>query len=533
MSSYDHVVVGGGSAGCVLAARLTEDPDVRVLLLEAGPADTALEVHVPAAFGQLLKSDLDWDLGTEPEDGLNGRRVYLPRGRVLGGSSSMNAMIYMRGNRLDYDGWAAETGDDRWSYEQVLPYFRRSEDNERGADEHHGAGGPLSVQEGRSQNPLTDRLVAAAVSAGHSANADFNGAEQDGFGRFQLTQNGGMRCSAAKAFLHPVLDRPNLTVLTDARAHRILIEQERAVGVVYERHGSVEEVRVEGEVLLAAGAYLSPQLLMLSGIGVADELAPLGIASVADLPVGKGLEDHLTALFTYLTDEETLMTALTPDNMALLEQEGRGPLTSNVAEGGGFFRTRPDLDAPDMQVHLGPAMFHQEGLGALTDHALVVGPCLLTPRSRGEVTLRGPLAIAKPRVRHAYLTEEPDRQAFYEGMRTVLGIMEQPDLQDVVRGPHDVPASDSDADLQDWLERRAHTLYHPTSTCAMGRVLDSELRVLGIDGLRVVDASAMPHVPRGNTNAPTIMLAERAADLVRGTAPTAGASADVPQALGA
>ncbi|MFC9594035.1 GMC family oxidoreductase [Streptomyces sp. NPDC056944] len=515
MNMYDYVIVGAGSAGCVLAARLSEDPAVRVALIEAGGPDTAQEIHVPAAFPQLFKSGLDWDLDTDPEPGIGGRRAYLPRGRVFGGSSSINAMIYIRGSRADYDGWAA-AGATGWSYDEVLPYFKRAEDNERGADDHHGVGGPLTVSDGRSGHPLASAFVRAAEQAGHKANDDFNGETQFGVGRYQLTQRDGLRCSAAVAYLHPALERPNLTVLPSALAHRVVIEDGRAVGVEVERDGTVEVIRAGREVILSAGAYESPKLLMLSGVGPAAALAPFGIDVVQDLPVGQGLQDHYMTLLNFRTDTESLIGAATAENAALLQSEGRGPLTSNIGEAGGFFRSRPELDAPDVQFHAAPVLFHQEGLGAPVEHGLSFGPCVVAPTSRGSVTLRSPRPDAAPRIVHNYLTTADDRDAIVAGIRIALDIAEQSAVADLVTEPFDVPASDSDADLLAWAQRSGQTLFHPTSTCAIGSVVDPELRVLGVQGLRVVDASVFPSVPRGNTNAPTIMAAEKAADLIKG-----------------
>ncbi|HUK97975.1 MAG TPA: GMC family oxidoreductase N-terminal domain-containing protein, partial [Gaiellaceae bacterium] len=357
----DYVIVGAGSAGCVLAGRLSEEPDVKVLLLEAGGPDSVDELHIPAAFPAVFKSSLDWDLFGEQEPGLGGRRLYLPRGRVIGGSGSVNAMIYLRGHRADFDEWAA-AGCDGWSYDEVLPYFKRAEDNDRGADEFHGVGGPLSVSDSRSMQPLVDVMLEAAVQAGYEHIADLNVDRPEGVGRFQLTQRGGFRCSTADAYLNPALGRDNLEVVTGAFVQRIAFEGDRAIGVEIVRNGSVETVRAEREVILCAGSYQSPALLMLSGIGPADELAPLGIEVREELPVGRNLQDHYMAQLNYTTDSPTLFGTFTPENFALLYDEGRGPLTSNIPEAGGFFRSRDDLDAPDIEFHFAPSMFFDEGL---------------------------------------------------------------------------------------------------------------------------------------------------------------------------
>jgi choline dehydrogenase len=520
---YDYVIVGAGSAGCVLAGRLSEDPDVRVALLEAGGPDTAAEIHTPAAFPAVFKSSLDWDLYGEPEPGLGHRRLYMPRGRVLGGSSSINAMIYIRGNRADYDEWAA-MGLEGWSYDDVLPYFKLAEDNERGEDAFHGAGGPLAVSDSRSMHPLVDTMLEAAQAAGHEYNPDFNGARQEGVGRFQLTQRNGLRCSAAVAYLRPAEDRANLDVVTHAYAQRVLFEGDRAVGVEIVRAGAVEELRAEREVIVSAGTYQSPVLLMHSGIGPADDLAPFGIEVRADLPVGRNLQDHCMAQVNYLTDEPTLFMCVTPENIELLEREGRGPLTSNIPEAGGFFRTRSGLEAPDVEFHFAPSMFFDEGLTAPHDHGYCFGPVVIHPTSRGVVRLRSPLPDAKPLILNNFLTTEEDRESMLAGMRIALEIAQQPVLDAVERAPFSVPASDSDPDLMAFVERASQTVYHPTSTCAMGAVVDAELRVLGCEGLRVVDASVMPAITRGNTHAPTVMIAEKAADLIRDRSPAEAAT---------
>jgi choline dehydrogenase len=509
------VVVGAGSAGCVIAARLSQDPDVSVALLEAGPEDTATEIKVPAAFPSLFKTRWDWDFDSDPEPGLGGRRAYLPRGRMLGGSSSMNAMVYIRGNAADYDSWAGD-GAPGWSYDDVLPYFIRSEDNERGADEFHGVGGPLRVSDSRAMSRLVDAYIEGAIEAGHHHNPDFNGAEQAGVGRYQLTQRDGMRWSTADAFLRPALERPNLTVITGALARRVLFDGLRARGVEAEVRGELGALNAEREVVLSAGAYGSPQLLLLSGVGPADELAPFGIEAVADLPVGRGLQDHMICGLNYLTNEESLLTAMTPESLERLERDGSGPLTCNIDEGGGHIETTSGLSGPDVQLHSGPVLFFDEGLSAPPQvHGTVLAVTNLSPESRGAVSLRSADPGAAPRIVHNYLDAEEDRRSMVEGLRAALEIADQPAMREVISGKFAVPASDSDADLLAHARRTAQTQYHPTSTCSIGTVVDPELSVLGIDGLRVVDASVMPTIVRGNTNAPTIMIAEKAADLIR------------------
>jgi choline dehydrogenase len=515
---YDYVVVGAGSAGCVLAARLSEDPSVSVMLVEAGSADTAPEIHIPAAFPTLFKTGWDWDFDSDCEPELGGRRVYLPRGRMLGGSSSMNAMIYIRGNSNDYDAWAAG-GAHGWSYQDVLPYFIRSEDNERGADSYHGVGGPLHVSDGRAPSRVVDAFIESAVEAGYQPNPDFNGATQLGVGRNQVTQHNGMRWSTADGYLRPALGRPNLTVITEALAHRVVFEGERAVGVELSRGGEVTLLRAEREVVLSAGSYGSPQLLLLSGVGPAAELSPLGIPVVADLPVGYGLQDHMLCALNYLTDEESLLSAASPANVAALRELGRGPLTSNIDEGGGFLETRSGLAGPDVQLHSGPVLFFDEGLGAPTVHGTVIAVSTMSPESRGHVKLRSASPDAAPRIVHNYLRAEDDRRSMIGGLRAAMEIGNQAAMRKIITGRFDVPPSDSDADLLAHARQKAQTQYHPTSTCAIGSVVDPELRVFGLDGLRVVDASVMPSVVRGNTNAPTIMIAERAADLIKAARP--------------
>jgi choline dehydrogenase len=518
----DYIIVGSGSAGSVLAGRLTEDPDVSVLLLEAGGPDTAPEVHVPAMFPIMFKSGLDWDLTGDEEPGLDNRRLYLPRGRMIGGCSSINAMIYLRGNRLDYDDWAAG-GADGWSYEEVLPYFKRGEDNERGESAYHGVGGPQTVSDSRSMHPLVDIMLEAAVQAGHPANPDLNGEVQDGVGRFQLTQRNGLRHSTADAYLRPALERPNLEVRDSVYVERLVFDGHRVVGVELVSRGVRETVAAEREVILSAGAYQTPVILMLSGIGLEEDLAPFGIPIREQLPVGRNLQDHAMANLNYLSSVPALFGIYTPENFELLHTEGRGPLSSNLPEAGGFFRTRPDLSAPDLEFHFSPSLFYDEGLTAPHDHGYVFGPVLVKPTARGRVLLRTPMADSKPRVLCNFLTTEEDRAAFIAGTRMALEVAAQPALQAVLREPFSVPASDSDADILAWGRKNGQPVYHPTSTCAIGDVVDPELRVYGIEGLRIVDASVMPTITRSNTHAPTMMIAEKASDMILGKKPLAAA----------
>ena len=513
---YDYVIVGAGSAGCVLAARLTEDADVRVLLLEAGPPDTLASISIPLGFARNFRTCVDWDLATHPELALQRRRIYLPRGRTLGGSSAINAMIYMRGNRADYDGW----GIDGWRFDDLLPHFKRAEDNERGASEHHGTGGPLGVADGRSRNPIAAAFIEAAVQAGMKRNEDFNGARQDGAGWYQVTQRHGRRCSAAHAYLHPVLDRPNLELRTGAQAHRIVFAGTRAIGIAGERHGEPLQARAEREVLLCAGAYHSPQLLMLSGVGDPAVLRRAEVATIHELPqVGRNLQDHLSSGAVWRTDHPVSLYVATVQRERCLRElmeSDSGPLTSSVAEAGAFDRTSPQLDAPDLQFHAIPAAYPDEGLSPIHDHGVTLSVCVLTPRSRGTVTLASPEPTAKPRIRHNYLSEPEDVERVLIGMRRLLQIAGRPALAPYAQTALAAPASDCDADLLAHVRATAQTLYHPVGTCAIGAVVDARLRVLGLEGLRVVDASVMPAIPRGNTNAPVIAIAERAADLIRG-----------------
>jgi choline dehydrogenase-like flavoprotein len=476
---------------------------------------------MPVGWPALFRTDNDWDHSTGYEPHCNNRRIFLPRGKVLGGSSSLNAMVYIRGNPLDYDEWR-DLGCPGWGWEEMLPYFKRAEDNERGASEYHGAGGPLPVSDGRSRNIVAQAFIDAAVACGLPANDDFNGAQQDGAGWYQVTQHNGLRASAAAAYLRPALDRPNLRVDTHVQVLKVLFEGTRAVGVQGARLGELLEFRASTEVIVCCGSYNSPQLLMLSGIGRPDELAALQIPAVAEVPgVGLNLSDHPICGVVYLSDREgSLFGALNEQNLALFETEGRGPLTSNAAESGGFVRTRDGLDAPDVQFHCVPALFMEEGLVPGQAHGFTIGANVAKPRSRGQVALVSPDPTAKPLIIHNYYEDPEDLRAQVAGVQLAMRIAQTEPLAAWAADPYIAPASDDEQDVIAHIRSRMQTVYHPVGTCKMGSdelaVVDPQLRVRGVEALRVVDASVMPAVPRGNTNAPTIAVAEKAADLIRG-----------------
>lgn len=524
---YDYVIVGAGSAGCVLANRLSADDRVRVLLLEAGERDRGLEVRVPAAFSKLFHGPRDWDFHARAEPQLDGRGLYIPRGRMLGGSSSMNAMIYIRGHRRDYDGWA-RAGCDGWSYSDVLPYFRRAEGRAQGGSDYHGEFGPLLVDDVASPNPLSRAFVEAAVAAGFERNDDFNGAQQAGFGPYQVNQRRGRRWSVADAYLKPAMKRPNLTVRTGVQATRVLFDGDRAVGVEYRRGARTEAVLVAHEVLLSAGAIQSPQLLLLSGVGPPADLEALEIPVVEGLSgVGRNLQDHPYVVVDYLTEGVTsLLSAESPWNLARYLVRRDGPLTSNVAEAGGFVRTRSELAAPDLQFHFAPALFDDHALDD-SGHGFTIAPTLVAPRSRGRLRLASADPMAPPEIVTGQLTERHDLDVLSEGIGIARRLAATEPLAGYAKAEFrpglDV---DSPAAIEGFLRRKTELLYHPSGTCAMGRhegaVVDPELRVHGCRSLRVVDASIMPTIVRGNTNAPTVMIAERAAENVLAAASRTG-----------
>jgi choline dehydrogenase-like flavoprotein len=529
MESFDYIIVGAGSAGCVLANRLSADPQVRVLLLEAGGRDRSPNIKIPAAFAKQFHTKLDWDFATEPEPHVDGRSLYIPRGKGLGGSSSMNAMLYVRGRPLDYDAWAAQ-GAPGWGYQDVLPYFIRSEDNARGASEWHGAGGPLRVSEQRSPRPLDRRLIAASAAAGIPWVADYNGPEQDGVSMFQVTQSSGRRFSSADAFLRPARKRPNLVVVPRAPVLGVELEGNRAVGVRVGkgRRGS-QVLRADREVLLSAGAIGSPQLLQLSGVGDPDELRAVGVEVRHALPgVGGNLQDHpfVTAIWE-VSDTDTLRVAEQPRFLAEWLLRRSGPLTSTVAEVVAFHRTRGGLPAADIQFHMGAAYYDNHGAETYDGHAMVIAPVLVSPRARGRVWLRSSDPTDKPRILTNTLSAREDLASLVAGVKLAREIARQPEAAEIII-KEIKPGADAtdDEDIEADIRRRLMLIYHPVGTCRMSdtaedAVVDSQLRVHGLEALRVVDASIMPVIPGGNTNAPTLMVAEKAADMILERAPAA------------
>jgi choline dehydrogenase len=516
MTQYDYIVIGAGSAGCVVANRLTENPDTTVLLLEAGNPDTKPEIQIPAECISLLGSEVDWGYFSEPELYLNNRKMFCSRGKVLGGSSSINFMMYVRGNPNDYDQWQ-ELGNPGWSYQDVLPYFKKSENQQRGSDPYHGVEGELSVTDIMSPAEVSQRFIDACVSMGYDYNPDFNGTQQEGAGSYQLTVKDGKRHSASAAFLLPILQRPNLTTMTEALATRLLFEGTCAVGVEYWQEGTLHQVRVNQEVILSAGTFDSPKLLLLSGIGDAAYLQAMGIAVVANLPgVGQNLQDHL--LVTVV--QETA-------------QDIHPVMTSNGIEAGLFLHSEGNFDvAPDLQFFFGPILFAPPGYDH-SDSGFTVAASLTHPQNIGSVSLRSPDPKDTPMIQLNYLQNQSDVQKLVDGVKLTRQLF-QTSAFDEFRGEEIAPGANvnSDEALEAYIRDTCSTVWHPVGTCKMGNdpmaVVDPELRVHGVEGLRVVDASIMPTITTGNTNAPTIMIGEKAADLIK----TAGdISQQIPSAI--
>jgi choline dehydrogenase len=540
---YDYVIVGAGSAGCVLASRLSEDPDVSVLLLEAGGPDRGLmswQIHMPLAFAEPLKGTrYNWAFESEPEPYMDGRRIYHPRGKVLGGSSSINGMAYVRGHARDYDRWG-QHGLRGWSYADCLPYFRKAQTHELGADDYRGGEGPLKVTHGREVGELEAAWIEAGRQAGYPITADMNGYQQEGLGPMDRTTWQGERWSAAKGYLHPAMSRPNLSVIDSTRVARVEFEGRRAVGVSFHRHGALCQVRAEREVILSSGAFGSPQLLMLSGIGPADALRQLGIQVRADSPgVGENLQDHPEVYVQYAaTRPVSLYPALKPWNKLkvglqwILFRSGHG--ASNKFEVGGFIRSRPGIEHPNLQYHFLPLAINYDGTSPAGGHGFQahVGP--MRPTSRGRVWLRSADPHAPPAFVFNYMQTEADRQEMRDAVRLTREIFAQPAF-DALRGRELAPGPDvqSDAAIDAFVRAETESAYHPACTCKMGpesdpmAVVDGQARVYGVEGLRVVDASIMPDIVSGNLNAPTIMLAEKLADAIRSHAPLPPSDAPV------
>ena len=524
MDSYDYVIVGAGSAGCVIANRLSANPATRVLLIEAGPKDSYPWIHIPVGYFKTMHNPrTDWLLETEPDPGLNGRKLAWPRGRVLGGSSSINGLLYIRGQAADYDQWR-QMGCTGWSYDDVLPLFRASEDQARGADAFHGAGGPLSVSDMRIRRDLCDAYIAAAEELGIPRNADFNGATQEGAGYFQLTARNGLRCSAAVAFLRPARGRPNLDIVTGALVHRVTIEGQRATGVELSRNGQTRIVRAR-EVVLSAGAIASPHLLNLSGVGHGETLQALGLPVHLDSPaVGGNLQDHLQARAVYRSTRPTLNdevnNPLSKVRIGLQYALFRsGPMSMGASQVCIFARTRPELELPDVQFHIQPLSSDKPGEGLHRYSAFTASVCQLRPESRGWIVTRSPDPRAPPAIHPNYLTTRTDQETLVAGMKLSRRLAETRALAPFVAGElHPGPAVRTDDEFLLHARSTATTIYHPVGTCRMGAdaraVVDPRLRVRGIAGLRVADASIMPTLISGNTNAPAIMIGEKAAAMM-------------------
>lgn len=533
---FDYVIVGGGSAGSTLAARLSEESSATVCLIEAGGKGDSILVRAPAAVVAMLPGRPkinNWAFETVPQPGLNGRKGYQPRGKALGGSSAINAMLYVRGHAKDYDEWA-DLGCDGWNWEAVLPYFKRAENNERGSDAVHGDSGPLQVSNQKSPRPITRAFVEAGQALQIREVADFNSGDNEGIGEYQVTQfhakdRNGERCSAAAAYLHPVMDRPNLTVLTKAHATRVLLEGKRATGVAYRQGGQEKQVTAKREVILCGGAFNSPQLLQLSGVGRVEDIEPHGITLVHELPgVGQNLQDHLDFTLAYKSKDRDNFGISLPGSVSLLKhmadwrKSGTGMLSTPFAEGAAFLKTESHLERADIQLHFVISIVDDHARKLHMGHGFSCHVCVLRPKSRGSVGLSSADPMAPPRIDPQFLSDPEDLAVLMKGARKTRQLMQTEPLAGYIHKELFIKEEPDDAALEQHIRSRSDTIYHPVGTCKMGRddmaVVDPELKVRGLEGLRVVDASVMPRLIGGNTNAPTIMIAEKAADMIRGHA---------------
>jgi choline dehydrogenase len=523
---FDYIVVGAGSAGCVLANRLTADGKTSVLLLEAGPKDSNIWIHVPLGYGRLFKEKaVNWMYQTEPEPGLDGRTIFQPRGKVLGGSSSINGLLYVRGQHEDYDRWR-QRGNTGWGFDDVLPYFKKAEDQARGADALHGTGGPLPVSDMIVSDPLSKAFVAAAVENGIPYNPDFNGVSQEGAGFFQTTTRRGRRASTAVAYLRPVRGRANLRIATAALAQKILFEGRRATGVEYRQGTELRRARARREVLVSSGAYNSPQLLQLSGVGPAELLQKHGIGVVLDARgVGNDLQDHMQVRIVMRCSQRITLNDVVnhPIRRTLAGVRyaafRKGWLTIAAGTAGAFFKTRPHLATPDIQIHFLPFSTDKMGEKLHAFSGFTASVCQLRPESRGSLRIKSTDPTVPPEIRINYLATETDRATVVEGLKILRRILHAPALKPYVVDEVDPgPKVSSDEELLSFCRQRGSTIYHPVASCRMGNdplaVVDQRLRVRGIEGLRVVDGSVMPDLVSGNTNAPIVMIAEKASDMI-------------------